>query len=260
VPAEVPEGWTNNSRLIWEKRFDKIATPTVFYKDNWVKRRLELKELKGVLDIHAMEECGTAMRERMKAMRMPGKVYGALLGEISRGFKHRKRKRVTAVDDEGGERVNPTTFPKETLDNASSEFGPGQEMEERSGRKLEISGGPTNTAKATKADNAAVPVYLWDEAICRGIDRLNTDDKQVTDAFDVMRTSLLLPFWKRKVVLDLSEWLFENKDRMTPEEYEKSAAAGRRAIRYVGKTTWWKWDAGSPPFFWRWPEEFQMEV
>jgi hypothetical protein len=47
---------------------------------------------------------------------------------------------------------------------------------------------------------------------------------------------------------------------MTPEEYEKLAESGRRAIEYAGKTKWWKRDAGLYPFFWRWPEAFQKEV
>jgi hypothetical protein len=260
IPDETPEGWTENSRLKWESRFEKIATPTVFYKDSWVKRRLEIKELKGVLDIPVIEECGTALRGRMKAMRMPGKVYGALLGEISGGFKIRKRKRV---------RMERATEPDSGAAKSSQEASVGassegqktwQETPERSARLTGLCGGPTNTAKATKANNAAVPVYLWNEAICRGMDRLDTDDPKLTEAFCVIRNNLLLPYWKRKVMLDLSQWLVENKDRITPEEYEKSAEAERRAIGYVGKATWSKWDSGSYPFFWRWPEEFQREI
>jgi hypothetical protein len=101
---------------------------------------------------------------------------------------------------------------------------------------------------------------LWNEAICRGVERLDANETRVTDAFDTVRNELLLPFWKKKVILDLSQWLYENRDRMTPKEYEKSAASGKRAIEYVGQLTWWKWDAGSYPFVWRWPEEFQMEI
>jgi hypothetical protein len=123
-----------------------------------------------VLDIHAIEECGTALRGRMKAMRMPGKVYGALLGEISRGFKIRKRKRVgteRATEPESGAANNS----REASVGISSEGqATGQETPERSGRLTELCGGPTNTANATKSDNAAVPVYLWNEAICRGVD------------------------------------------------------------------------------------------
>jgi hypothetical protein len=101
IPDETPEGWTEDGRLRWEHRFKKIVTPTVFYKDCWVKRRLELKELKGVLDILALEECGTELRARMKGMWMPGKVYGALLSEISRGFKSARRgKRKRSIEED----------------------------------------------------------------------------------------------------------------------------------------------------------------
>jgi hypothetical protein len=64
-------------------------------------------------------------------------------------------------------------------------------------------------------------VYLWNEAIRRGVDRLDADDLEVTEAFDVIRNHLLLPYWKRKVMFDLSQWLAENNNRMTPKEYKK---------------------------------------
>jgi hypothetical protein len=115
IPAGTPEGWTEDGRLDWAQRFNKIATPTVLYKDSWVKRKLELKELKGVLDIPAIEECGTELRARMKGMRMPGKIYGALLSEISRGFRRakiRKRKR-TRVEVGNAEDTKSPEIPTE---------------------------------------------------------------------------------------------------------------------------------------------------
>jgi hypothetical protein len=164
IPVKAPEGWTADNRLKWECRFDKIATPTVFYKDNWVKRRLELKELKGVLDIPAMEECGTALRERMKTMRIPGKVYGALLAEISRGFKSNKRKREPEKTGPkvGIEELTTVTQRPSALAGAWSAGGNGKNS---TAEPMPASRGPTNTAKATKADNAAIPIYLWNEAI-----------------------------------------------------------------------------------------------
>jgi hypothetical protein len=193
-------------------------------------------------------------------MRMPGKVYGALLAKISRGFKSNKRKREPekVSPKVGSEELKTVTQRPSALAGAVSA---GVNRTNSTAGPTPASGRPTTTAKATKADNTAIPTYLWNEAaICRGVDRLDANDKRVTDAFDTIRTKLLLPFWKKKVVLDLCQWLYENRDRMTPEEYEKSAASGRRAIEYVGKATRWKWDAGSHPFFWRWPEEYQKEI
>jgi hypothetical protein len=188
IPEGTPDGWTEGGRLLWERRFDKVATPTVFYKDSWVKRRLELKELKGVFDIPAQEVCGTALKEKLKAMRMLGKVYGALLSEISRGFKTIRR-----LDQKRsrGEMEGPKTERKRELTANPVLTGPKARPEtERTNQ--------TNTAKATKADDAQVLVFLWNEAVCRGIKHLNVEDTRVTSALDVVREKFLLPVWNRK--------------------------------------------------------------
>jgi hypothetical protein len=140
-----------------------------------VKRRLELKELKGVLDIPVLEECGTELRARMKGMRMPGKVYGALLSEISRGFKSaRKGKRKRMIEEDKDH--EDTTTEAEPIVEPSEGVTIEPSGNKVSARPTSLRGNQTNTAKATKADDAAIPVFLWNEAVCRGIERLCVDD------------------------------------------------------------------------------------
>jgi hypothetical protein len=251
VPEGIPDGRTSSERLIWEQRFDKIATPTVFYKDSWVKRRLELKELKGMLlDIPVQEECGSALRARMKEMRMPGKIYGALLSEVSRGFaKARRLERKRPLEEVEAKMTE--TAKEVTAEPIAKDLKSLPEAE---------SSKQTNTAKATKADDVLVPVFLMNEAVCQGGKRLNVADPKVTGTLDVLRQKFLLTVWKRKVTMDLVEWLHVNRDRLSPEELEKCEEAGKRALAYSGKASWWKWNSGSYPFFWRWPEEYQKEI
>jgi hypothetical protein len=59
IPVGKPRGWTVDKRLEWNDRFGRIDTPSVFYKDNWVSRRLELKELRAVLDVPIVAESGS---------------------------------------------------------------------------------------------------------------------------------------------------------------------------------------------------------
>jgi hypothetical protein len=47
---------------------------------------------------------------------------------------------------------------------------------------------------------------------------------------------------------------------MTVEAFEKCKESGRRSLFYLGKADWWKWRGGSHPFFWQWPEEFQLDI
>jgi hypothetical protein len=126
--------------------------------------------------------------------------------------------------------------------------------------EVEMARRPTNSDKAVKADDAPVPSFLWDKEVCEPIHRSDPRDPKVVAALDVLRGKLLLPYWKVNVVLSLTDWLRENKDRMTPEEFEKFKAFGRKSLCYVGKADWWKWRGGSHPFFWRWPEEFQQDI
>jgi hypothetical protein len=82
----------------------------------------------------------------------------------------------------------------------------------------------------------------------------------VIAACDVLRSKLLLPYWKVNVVLSLTDWLRVNKHWMTTEEYEKCRESGRKSLFYVGQADWWKWSGGSHPLFWRWPEEYQSDI
>jgi hypothetical protein len=70
-------------------------------------------------------------------------------------------------------------------------------------------------------------VFLWNEVVCRGVERLSVDDAR--DAINVLRSKLLLPVWKRKVMMDFAKWLHKNELRRTVDEIEKSKEAGRCA-------------------------------
>jgi hypothetical protein len=48
--------------------------------------------------------------------------------------------------------------------------------------------------------------------------------------------------------------------RRQRELHAKSLFGARDAILWATKATWWKWDGGSTPFFWRWPEEYVMRI
>jgi hypothetical protein len=52
-----------------------------------LSRKLDLKELKAVLDVPDSDECGTVLRHRLKAMKLPGKVYVDVLDKVRRAFE-----------------------------------------------------------------------------------------------------------------------------------------------------------------------------
>jgi hypothetical protein len=252
----VKRGWTEDDKLAWENRFEKIDTPTVYFKDAWLSRRLELKELKAVLDVPDGDECGSTLRNRLKAMKMPEKQYVSVLDEIRRAFVSRRGKRIRERDFGGAPTQKP---PTSTSAEADVERKAATQRRETTGQ------GHTNTLttkadKAVKSDDAAVPVFLWNEAICRGLTGIEAGDNGVAEALDVLRKDWLLVYWKKKVVLDLAEYLHSIKHKVSTEEYEMSRLAGVKALKYSGRAGWWKWDGGSCLFFWRWPEEYPTEI
>ena len=40
----------------------------------------------------------------------------------------------------------------------------------------------------------------------------------------------------------------------------RSLAVASKALAHAADASWWDWDRGSAPFFWRWPEEYQEEM
>ena len=59
--------------------------------------------------------------------------------------------------------------------------------------------------------------------------------------------------WKRESEYGSSQLWFITTGQAVAE-------AGRDCITRAAYATWWKWDAGSRPFFWRFPEEFRVDM
>jgi hypothetical protein len=54
--------------------------------------------------------------------------------------------------------------------------------------------------------------------------------------------------------MDISDWWH------TLTERHRTLLAGGKALFYASQATWWEWEGGSFPFFWRWPPEFLWEI
>jgi hypothetical protein len=161
--------------------------------------------------------------------------------------------------------------------------------------------------KAVKADDAVVPVWLWNDAVSKGMKEapsLRGHSTETTDAaLEVMRKFLL----QRKFRLDVTRSFFSYLKNENPElqQQERSAvivgrdglmwkdgevtakyqwrprfgkrdyhtwwnqfwrygaqdrAPGKDAIYRASDSSWWEWDEGSAPFYWRWPPAYQDTI
>ena len=70
-----------------------------------------------------------------------------------------------------------------------------------------------------------------------------------------------LRWWKKHVTKEFLKWLKQNSILNMPDnEYSKNIIAGRDCIARCSNSSWWEWDAGSRPLFWRWPEEYRKVI
>jgi hypothetical protein len=164
---------------------------------------------------------------------MPGKLYVAVLDEICKAYVARRKKRMREP-----ERATLTEPKALTTASARTEESRWAAAAKRSEGQEERAQRTTNTDKAVKDDNAAVPVFLWNEAVCRGVTGVEAGDPGVSEALDVLRNKLVLVYWKKKVTLDLAEYLHNERSNMSGGEYEKCQRAGIKALEYSGKAGW----------------------
>ena len=123
-------------------------------------------------------------------------------------------------------------------------------------------------AKATKSDDAEVPVYLWNQRVLEGLDwirdtlRHTHELEKTLRKFEVaMRTmrKFLLRIWVNKVGRDFQQW-FDKRAFLSQEEKAQVYQDGCRAVEYAKRCTWWDWTRGSAVFFWRWETSYQEDM
>ena len=144
---------------------------------------------------------------------------------------------------------------------------------------------------ATKSDDAAVPELIWSERIRREDDNreLTSQERSALKGFRLMG----LIWWKRELTRSFWRWIKLN--RLTPshkkfskvlwnahtcsykwakggyQEYKNwihhvfkvataDVAAARECISRAMGSSWWEWDAGSRPFFWRWHGDYFQQI
>jgi hypothetical protein len=254
----IPLGRDRNGLLHWGRRMDSIEAPTVFSKAHWVKRKLTLKELVSVLDLPSYKATETRTREWMSDVAVPGKVRArvveAIRNWVNRSGGASKRPHIP----DGAQRINvkkPRLSPLGPVEMVKD--GPISSVLESKQSNVTV------TVKSTKSDDASVPVHLWDNRILalrrlKGLPRV-----KALEALNTLREKFVLPFWRRKVGRDFRRWI-EDMDLgnwwRNGEERAVSVVAGAKAIFYAFEASWWEWDGGSFPFFWKWPPEFVREV
>ena len=118
-------------------------------------------------------------------------------------------------------------------------------------------------AKATKADDAEVPVHLWDNRVWA----LGWHNEHVLAAFkarmalplDTLRMFLLRAWWRR-LYRDYTNFMAREhgSDWLRMASASEDRKAGRECLHRACQADWWEWKAGSRLFFWRWGKAHRL--
>jgi hypothetical protein len=256
-PCKIPEDSTQADSgqaglLNWPKRFGLIEAPTVYSKTHWRKRKLSTKEMVAVLDLPLERLKGLPVGDLVQETLVPGKIRARVIDEVCEWI----------APNLSEPKAQPPASSQPSTKRPRMDLKP---LEKAPLSKLLDSGvaSATVTDKASKADDAAVPVFLWDAQCCAGIDMTNRDRLEVIRAFGVLREKFLLPRWKRNVGRHFRSWIAtmdESGGWRDAADRARSLEAGGKSLFYSSQASWWEWDAGSFPLFWRWQSEFMREI
>ena len=105
--------------------------------------------------------------------------------------------------------------------------------------------------KATKHDGAVAQVDLWNQYLRQGLSQ-TVQARDIGPASEVLRR-WMLQRWKRNIVQSYVKWVKDTGDnRFHAEAWD--------CISRAFRATWWAWNDGSRPAFWRWPSDYMDQV
>jgi len=252
----------------------RFLVPSVFASTGWCSRRLTSSELLATFDfpVHFVKTTPAPLAGQIfKASSIPIKCLQALLTAI-----HKDSVTNTTLGYGGG------TFSASLGAQDKCSHGNGGAKNET--KEQPVASLVYDSLKATKADNAAVPELIWSERIrCRGKE-LTSTQRQLLSGF----RELGLRRWKRNVCSSFWIWLrgfvsvkriyhrwivwnsnlgkyqwtktgkssYVQSHQRVSKAAQKNWNAAIECIHRASNASWWEWDQGSRPFFWRWNKDY----
>eukprot|EP00978_Attheya_sp_CCMP212_P027155 scaffold90616_cov31-Attheya_sp.AAC.2 len=281
---------TAGGLLDWRERAGYVIVPTV-YSSKWARRLLMPEELGSALDIPSDMISEGLRSGKLKGwvseIRLPFKIrlraalegLSKLIGKDEPQWEKKNRLREeidqTTIAPNKRARLNKMTEVEPIQGEAeatathgakSTDECPGPHVRTKDWYQ-EVKIEDVKEAKATKSDDAEIPKELWNDRI---LDALLPSGKVVSPehlarihkTLDWLRNHLLR-YWRKKVAREFYAWWRGHKIEQRLQGLPPNMdflRAGTEALRYAAGATWWNWDMGSAPFFWRWPPEFREDL
>ena len=248
-----------NRKMNWNQDIDRLhVLPSVFSPTGLVARRLVGKELALALDfpsdLSSLIEDEQTLMSLLKGGGPPFKTR-IQVARLLRDFKHLHHGSVHLDPSAKGRTCNE--IHHSDLKGAPGMKGDDEDclpddMEVLTHNELfQEERSEDRNLKATKADDAEIPYYLWNDRILEHFELTSERDKaRGLHALDWIRHGALR-FWKRSVSQSFWKWWKKSKDKLDVKARENSVSSGLSALRHSALASWWDWDEGSSPFFWR---------
>ena len=238
---------------------ESFVTPSLFSHTNWVTRILSNSEILSILDSPVQ------ITKRLKKEDLD-----IHMSEIVDTLEHvapvkvlQEATRILFNWDPPVERAH--TIPVYDVNRL------GMELEGLEDIYYEI-----NQSQVAKNDDAAANTDLWDEAaltppcdlgdeiefILRGKDRI-----QKVQALDYLRSKQLKRYrtnvrrsFTKYMKTKYSPNAFQKDCQCVDYEFKRDLKEGRQAVEKAADSSFWEWNNGSFPYFWRWQPEIKRDL
>jgi hypothetical protein len=261
VPCKPPELGEELSGLGLARVQDlkaQFKLRSVFSKTGWVRRTLKQDdEILTVWDVPGDLIRGLHSNQRrvlVNNIKVPGKTRSAVVDCLDSWRKRvssRPNKRILLPSPEESappiaKRAKPDTPTPKGTSNAfhvpTDPLPPAAVCQEA-----------RESSKAVKNDDAIVPVWLWNDRIAAHTGHDPNAERFLLALATIRKVALST--WKRLVVSSFWKWFVLQLAAV--RQHVNTLDRGIEAIRHASLTSWWAWDKGSSPFFWRWPPGYQ---
>ena len=251
-------------KMNWKKdRYRNHVLPSVFTTSGCVRRRLSPKELATALDFPAElhkrgseEELNCWIDELVVPFKCRVQVAFSLREWMSGTQEQEEKFMEQDLNAQVFDRDSGSNSEEARMTEAEAMYS-APDCEEGVGSLNVEERREDRNLKATKSDDAEVPTYLWDDRICGKLGiRDVSEQAKCVKALNVIRGAALR-YWKRLVCSEFWQWWrFQRFDHDNGDVTlrERTLQAGLSALSHASQASWWDWDKGSSPFFWRMPD------
>jgi len=210
-----------------------IRCPLNFSPTRWATRRLTSKEMLSVFDwSEGLLEVFPEGSKLPFLSSAPGRLLGAILGALP----HASKPKITPL--------NHALLLQEPHSQHETLHWPVQPGTEWHGV----------SESTTTSDETRPPAELWNIRVMNRFENAwhlyqGFEARRGYGPLEAIR-DFLLRAWRRRVLRSLLRYLAHQHGCAGRE---RDLEVGRDCISIVSTASWWEWNRGSTPFFWRWP-------